>query len=74
MYVAITRAKYELTILYCINRKKQGEMMSVSPSRFITEMNNDHILDESKSQNQVITDTQMINDKFALLKQRLSTK
>lgn len=74
MYVAITRAKYELTILYCINRKKQGEMMSVSPSRFITEMSNDHILDESKSHNQVITDNQMINDKFALLKQRLSTK
>ncbi len=71
MYVAITRAKYELTILYCLNRKKQGEFMSVSPSRFIKEMDNPYLIDQTKEQNQVITDTQAINDKFALLKNRL---
>jgi ATP-dependent DNA helicase Rep len=71
MYVAITRAKYELTILYCLNRKKQGELMSVSPSRFIKEMDNPHLIDQTKEQNQIITDTQAINDKFALLKNRL---
>lgn len=71
MYVAITRAKYELTILYSLNRKKQGELMSASPSRFIKEMDNPHLIDQTKEQNQIITDTQAINDKFALLKNRL---
>ena len=72
MYVAITRAKHELNILYCANRKKQGELMSVSPSRFIAEMNNPHVFDASKEHNQVITDNSIINDRFALLKQKLS--
>jgi ATP-dependent DNA helicase Rep len=71
MYVAITRAKSELSILYCLNRKKQGELMAVSPSRFIKEMDNQHVFDASKSYNQVITDAKTINDKFAQLKQKL---
>lgn len=71
MYVAITRAKYELSILYCLNRKKQGELIITTPSRFVQEMDNPHIKNQTKIQNQIITDQNTINNNFFLLKNRL---
>jgi ATP-dependent DNA helicase Rep len=38
MYVGITRAQRSLTISYCKERKRAGEKMQPSPSRFISEM------------------------------------
>lgn len=38
MYVGITRARYGLTITYCVKRKRAGQWQFVEPSRFISEM------------------------------------
>ena len=38
MYVGITRAKQQLTLTYCIKRKRQGTFVFPEPSRFINEM------------------------------------
>jgi ATP-dependent DNA helicase Rep len=38
MYVGITRAQQSLQLSYCRRRKRAGEMMSCTPSRFIGEL------------------------------------
>ena len=38
MYVGITRAKRQLTLTYCVKRKRQGQWQFPEPSRFIDEM------------------------------------
>ena len=38
MYVGITRAQYQLTITFCRRRRKAGDWVSCSPSRFLEEM------------------------------------
>jgi len=38
MYVGITRAQHSLHLSYCRRRKRAGEMMSCTPSRFIGEL------------------------------------
>ncbi len=38
MYVGITRAQQSLHLSYCRRRKRAGEMMSCTPSRFIAEL------------------------------------
>ena len=38
MYVGITRAKQQLTLLHCIKRKYRGEWSFPEPSRFIGEL------------------------------------
>jgi DNA helicase II / ATP-dependent DNA helicase PcrA len=40
-YVGITRAQNQLLMSYCRQRKKMGQIRSVSPSRFILEVNPD---------------------------------
>ncbi|MBA3582484.1 MAG: exodeoxyribonuclease V subunit gamma [Gammaproteobacteria bacterium] len=43
LYVGITRAQRTLTITYAGNRKRQGELMSCEPSRFLEELPLDEI-------------------------------
>ena len=43
MYVGITRAQQSLHLSYCRRRKRAGEMMSCTPSRFIGELAQDDL-------------------------------
>ncbi len=43
MYVGITRAQQSLHLSYCRRRKRAGEMMSCTPSRFIAELAQDDL-------------------------------
>ncbi|HQR12481.1 MAG TPA: UvrD-helicase domain-containing protein [Casimicrobiaceae bacterium] len=43
MYVGITRAQQSLHLSYCLRRKRAGEMMSCTPSRFIGELAQDDL-------------------------------
>jgi DNA helicase II / ATP-dependent DNA helicase PcrA len=43
LYVAITRAKEELTISYCKTTRKYGEVQSRFPSRFLEELPEDNL-------------------------------
>jgi DNA helicase II / ATP-dependent DNA helicase PcrA len=46
-YVAITRARHHCTILHAANRRIYGQWTSSIPSRFVTELPEDHITNES---------------------------
>ncbi|WP_019519974.1 UvrD-helicase domain-containing protein [Faucicola boevrei] len=43
MYVGITRAKQELTLLHASQRRAGGEMRTTSPSRFLDELPSEHL-------------------------------
>lgn len=43
MYVGITRAKKELTLLHASQRRAGGEMRTTSPSRFLDELPSEHL-------------------------------
>ncbi|MFT6098135.1 MAG: ATP-dependent DNA helicase Rep [Arenicella sp.] len=47
-YVGITRAKRELTLSYANQRKRYGEVIDCSPSRFLDELDEQHIVWEEK--------------------------
>ncbi|BBL74487.1 UvrD-helicase domain-containing protein [Methylomagnum ishizawai] len=42
-YVGITRAQRTLTLSYCSHRKRQGELQSTQPSRFLDELPQDDL-------------------------------
>ena len=42
-YVGITRAREELTLSYAKQRKKYGEVLSTTPSRFLKELPKEHL-------------------------------
>ncbi len=46
-YVAITRARRQATILHAANRRIYGQWTSSLPSRFLAELPNDHIEEET---------------------------
>jgi DNA helicase II / ATP-dependent DNA helicase PcrA len=46
-YVAITRARHHCTILHAANRRIYGQWTSSIPSRFVTELPDEHITSES---------------------------
>jgi len=50
-YVGITRAKRELTLSYANQRKRYGEEMDCKPSRFLDELDEQHIVWEDKIAN-----------------------
>ena len=43
-YVAMTRAQRELTLSLCRYRRRQGELLAASPSRFLAEIQDSVIL------------------------------
>ena len=47
-YVGITRAQRELTLSYANQRKRYGELIECSPSRFLDELDEQHIIWEEK--------------------------
>lgn len=47
-YVGITRAQRELTLSYANQRKRYGEVMECTPSRFLDELDEQHIVWEEK--------------------------
>ena len=47
-YVGITRAQRELTLSYANQRKRYGELIECSPSRFLDELDEQHIVWEDK--------------------------
>jgi len=47
-YVGITRAQRELTLSYANQRKRYGELIDCSPSRFLDELDEQHIVWEEK--------------------------
>ena len=50
-YVGITRARHELTLSYAKKRKRFGEQISCEPSRFLDELDAQHIVWEEKVAN-----------------------
>ncbi len=50
-YVGITRAQRELTLSYANKRKRYGEEMDCQPSRFLDELDPEHIVWEDKVAN-----------------------
>ena len=50
-YVGITRAKRELTLSYANQRKRFGELIDCQPSRFLDELDEQHIVWEEKIAN-----------------------
>jgi len=47
-YVGITRAQRELTLSYATQRSRYGEVIECQPSRFLDELDEQHIVWESK--------------------------
>lgn len=47
-YVGITRAQHELTLSYANKRKRYGEQIDCQPSRFLDELDEQHIVWEQK--------------------------
>jgi len=47
-YVGITRAQHELTLSYANQRKRYGDVIECSPSRFLDELDEQHIVWEEK--------------------------
>ena len=47
-YVGITRARQELTLSYATSRTRFGEELDCSPSRFLDELNPEHIVWEAR--------------------------
>ncbi len=47
-YVGITRAQRQLTLSYANKRKRYGEVLDCSPSRFLDELDPEHIVWEEK--------------------------
>jgi len=54
-YVGITRAKQNLTLTYAAKRKRYGEIVFCTPSRFIAELPSDNIeyIDKNSSKNTI---------------------
>ena len=50
-YVGITRARHELTLSYAKKRKRFGEQIQCAPSRFLDELDAQHIVWEEKVAN-----------------------
>lgn len=71
MYVGITRARYELSLSYCEQRRKAGVMESCQPSRFISELGQHNVLDEAKRNTAKFNHKDELIDKFTLLRQLL---
>lgn len=68
MYVGVTRARENLSISYCVKRKRAKEMQVCEPSRFISEMGED-----LKFSGTAVT-KEMGNARLAMLKSALEAK
>jgi ATP-dependent DNA helicase Rep len=68
MYVAITRARYELTLSYCEKRRKAGALELCQRSRFITEMGEQNIVDEALHKHTKITSKEELSSKLNSLR------
>ena len=71
-YVGITRARNELTLSYCKERKTAGELKIVERSRFLDEMGEDNLIDESKRRHEKITDNNELQSRLQQLKSLLN--
>ena len=67
MYVGITRAQKELTMSYCEQRKRAGELSTVERSRFIDELGSEDVIDESHTKHQKISDSRELGDRLSEL-------
>jgi ATP-dependent DNA helicase Rep len=51
----MTRAQEELTLSYCLGRKRYGQLMPCHPSRFIKELPNELIEDAAAASKKPVT-------------------
>ena len=72
MYVGITRAQLELNISYCEERRKTGSIERQDRSRFLDEMGDNNILDESKRRLEKINDNTELKSRLDQLKMMLN--
>ena len=72
MYVGITRAQQELTISYCEERRKAGSVERRDRSRFLDEIGDNNILDESKRRLEKISDNTELKSRLDQLKMMLN--
>ena len=66
MYVGVTRAQYELTISYANEKKQGGELRKIERSRFIEEMGDNNIIDNSQLKNIKLNDAELKDGLTAL--------
>jgi len=71
MYVGITRAQKELTLSYCEQRRQGGEIKLAERSRFIAEIGEENIIDETKRRLEKISDPVELQDRLQQLKNLL---
>ncbi len=70
-YVGITRAQRSLTITYAGHRKRAGEPVSCTPSRFLDELPEDEIEWEGKSAGKEAVSREQAAHNFDMLRQML---
>lgn len=73
-YVAMTRAMRKLTISYAETRFKWGNLTFCEPSRFIEEIDEQYIAEETRYKNKTNFSTEKYNDYFELPSHKLKTK
>ncbi|MBD8526643.1 UvrD-helicase domain-containing protein [Pseudomarimonas arenosa] len=68
MYVAITRAKQQLVLSYSREQRKYGELLRLTPSRFIDELPADDLLrDGESSERHAEVQQQRTKDRFSAI-------
>lgn len=73
MYVGITRARHELTLMYAQKRRAGKEYRQTTPSRFLDELPDDHI-DYPAKRKKTADPTQVANDYLANIQAMLAAK
>lgn len=71
-YVGVTRAQHELTLSYCKERKSGGVLKLVDRSRFLNELGENNIIDESIRKNEKIANQAELQDRLQQLKNMLN--
>ena len=71
-YVGVTRAKRELTVSYCQQRRAAGELKVVDRSRFLDDLGEQNVIDEAARKHEKISDSAELQDRLLQLKKLLN--
>ena len=71
-YVGITRARHELVLSYAKQRQRFGELIQCEPSRFLEELDQDHLDWQDKEENSEEDELEMGRANIAALKAMLN--
>ncbi len=71
-YVGITRARHELVLSYAKQRQRFGELIQCEPSRFLEELDQDHLDWQDKEENSEEEELEMGRANIAALKAMLN--